>query len=118
MLLGAGGPTDLAGNPVDLFDRDVAVKNFSAKFSLASSAEDNLVGWHLYRFEGVDEDGTPPGSIDYFGQFQIQDGQLSAARTTRFSKTADLVNLASILRYDKGECFWKAIPRRCRRCRR
>lgn len=113
MLVGKGGPKDLAGNPVDLFDRRLnAAQSLSVSYQLSDDPKfaSNLVGWKLYRFEDPDEDGTPPGSVDFFGQFQMRDGRLFAAETTRFSRVADAQTLAPILRYDKGECYFEGRP--------
>lgn len=106
LLLGASGLADLAGNPVDIANDDVTqvVANWSAQMTILPSAFDNLVGWHTYPFESPDEDGTPFGSIDLFGQYQLLDGRLSAAQTVRFSRTADDKNLGSISRTNRGEC--------------
>ena len=106
MVLGSNGAKDLSGNPVDVYDRRIAnVQTVSFKIKLAPEAVDNWVGSRIYRFEALDEDGTPPGSIDLFGQYRLQDGKLMGASTTRFSGTADNQNLGGILRGDKGECY-------------
>ena len=103
--LGETSVKDLSGNALDVFDRRLqAISNFSAKFKLTPEAKDNLVGWRIYRFEDLDEDGTPPGSVDVFGQFKLSNGKLSAAGTTRFSAIVDGQTMPSILRGDKGEC--------------
>ncbi len=106
VLLGNKGFTDFAGNRVEIFS-DVAqnVRNWSVQFELDRDAGENLVGWKLFRFEDIDEDGTPAGSIDIFGQFRIIDGKLMAAETVRFSRTADAVNLGAISRSNRGECW-------------
>ena len=103
--------TDLAGNRIDLFDRDLLapLDALSIPFSLDPAGADNLVGSIVRRFEAVDEDGTPTGTEDYFGQFQIFDGKLGGAATTRFSQIADQQTLSPILRFDKGEC-WMVDP--------
>ncbi len=107
MTLGKGGVLDLAGNPVDPYDRRLnAILAISTRFTLDAAADDNLVATRIHRFEVSDEDGTPPGSIDFFGQFQLRDGSLMGAETTRFSKIADAQTLAGILRYEKGECYF------------
>ena len=122
--LGPGGITDLAGNRLEIFDfrppgtvtvhlaaqnRDIEVPvpldMFSIEYQLDPTAAENLVASRVFRFAGVDEDGTKPGSVDFFGQFQIQDGALVAAPTNRRSLVADDQTLGSILRYDKGECL-------------
>lgn len=109
LMLGASGVTDLAGNPVAIFDDTRnPVANWSVTFALDQDAADNMVGWHVYRFESVDEDGTLPGSVDIYGQFRILDGVLTAADTVRFSRTADNQNLGGISRINRGEC-WNAV---------
>ncbi|GAB4157651.1 MAG: hypothetical protein Fur0037_25510 [Planctomycetota bacterium] len=106
VLLGSGGVTDLAGNPVAIFgDTRNPTLSFSVGFTLDPDAPANWVGWHNYRFEDIDEDGTATGSIDLFGQYRIQGGRLSAADTVRFSRTADAQNLGGISRTDRGECW-------------
>jgi hypothetical protein len=78
--------------------------------SLAGTASNNLIGWHVYRFEDADEDGTLPGSIDIFGQYRLLGGQLVAASTVRFSRTADANNLGAITRNLRGECWVQDGP--------
>ena len=110
MLVGSEGPTDLSGNTVDLADRRLTpVSTFSVDFSLDGDFDDNLVANRLYRFASLDEDGTQPGTEDFFGQFQLRDGELSGAPVTRFSAVGDdQTNLPFILRHDKGEC-WDSV---------
>jgi hypothetical protein len=114
VLLGSKGVTDLANNSLDLFDRRTqGIETFSVKYTLNASKDDNLVGYHSYRFAAPDEDGTAVGdgrtggSIDYFGQFQMRDGFLIAAATNRFSQVADGQTLPGIRRDDKGECWYE-----------
>jgi hypothetical protein len=106
LLLGSQGLTDLAGNPVALFNDDPAtvIDNWSVRMTLDPAKADNLIGWHTYPFEAADEDGTPFGSIDLFGQFRLFNGRLVAAETVRFRKTADDRNLGTISRTNRGEC--------------
>ncbi len=111
--VGPRGVTDLAGNVLDLYDRpEIAnrdpLQNFSVTFDLDAAAADNFVGSRVFRFEDFDEDGTPPGSIDFFGQFQLIDGRLYASPVSRRSRTADNQNLGAIQRWDKGECVQPA----------
>ncbi len=98
---------DLAGNAIELYDRDLLnpISAWSTKLSLDPAAPDNLVGWIVRRFESIDEDGTPTGSEDFFGQFQLADGQLAAAPAQRSSQVADQSTLSAIQRWDKGECW-------------
>ena len=106
MLLDSRGLTDLAGNQVQVYgDVGSDLRHWSLPFNLDPDSDHNLVGWHVYRFEDIDEDGTPPGSVDIFGQYRILDGRLVAAQTVRFSRTADTFNLAPISRIDRGECW-------------
>lgn len=116
---------DLAGNQLDLFDRrppgqtqvsfrrngtlvtepiDTPLETFSVQFEMDPNAAANLVGTRSYRFEDADEDGSPPGSIDMFGQFRLSNGRLTGAATTRFSATVSDVELSGVARFDKGEC--------------
>jgi hypothetical protein len=112
------GVVDFAGNVLDVFDRrppdnsnpNIPLRNWSAPFTLDADAPDNLVGSRVFRFMAVDEDGTRDGSQDFFGQFQLAGGTLSAAPVTRRSATADDQNLGSIQRWDKGECVRPEIP--------
>ena len=108
MVVGATGPRDLGGNPVDLFDRRlVPVNSFSTSYTLDASKPTNAVGSRLLRFESADEDGSPPGSVDFFGQFQIRGGRMYAAATSRFSRVADAQTLVGdqLNRFDRGECW-------------
>lgn len=106
LLLDQLGIRDLAGNTVLIFsDPAQNVRNWSVSFTLDQAAAHNLVGWHFYRFEDADEDGTPPGSVDIFGQFRLLNGRLVGADAVRFSRTADVVNLAPISRILRGECW-------------
>lgn len=106
VLLGSGGVTDLAGNPVAIFgDTRNPTLSFSVDYSMDPDAPANWIGWYVKRFEDIDEDGTAPGSIDCFGQFRLQGGRLFAADTIRFSRTADAQNLGGISRIDRGECW-------------
>src|SRR5690606_22837661 len=108
---------------LDVFDRrqpgtttqyglqvDVPLRNLSVRLSLDPAADDNWAGSRVFRFAEADEDGTKPGSIDYFGQFRISEGRLSGAAVTRRSATADGQNLGSIQRWDKGECVAPGDP--------
>ncbi len=115
--LSDNGVADLAGNVLDIYDErpagsttiggesvDVPLANFSQEFEMASSAQDNLVASRVFRFADADEDGTKPGSIDFFGQFLISGGTLSGAAVSRKSRTADNVNLTNVPRWNRGEC--------------
>lgn len=108
-LLGtSAGVKDLANNSLDIFDRRIGSdqrRAFSLKYSLESMAVENEVGVRSIRFESDDEDGTKPGSPDFFGQFELRDGQIFASPVTRFSKIADTVDLVNINRGPNGECF-------------
>ncbi len=106
VLLGTSGVTDLAGNPVQVYDNPLTpTPNWSVPYTLDPARPTNLIGWRLYRFADVDEDGTPPGSVDMFGQFRVLNGRLLAAETVRFSRTADNQNLGGISRINRGECW-------------
>jgi hypothetical protein len=108
--LGSAGVTDLAGNPLAIFDRPAFQQaSWSVDFTLDPQAQSNLVGWHTWRFENQDEDGTPAGSADLFGQFRLENGRLIAASGQRFSRSADNQNLVSISRINRGEC-WDTTP--------
>ena len=111
VINGDGGPKDLAGNPLDLFDRRLSPQNaFSMNFTIDPTAPDNLVASRVLRFESFDEDGTPDGSEDFFGQFTLTaDGRLGGAVTQRSRQIADNQTLQSIVRYDRGEC-WDEAP--------
>ncbi len=100
-------PADLSGNVVDLFDRNLLnpATSLSVSVAIDAAAEENLVGGRVFRFESADEDGTVPGSVDFFGQFQLIDGRLSGAETSRFQQTADAANLAGIQRFNQGSCW-------------
>ncbi|MBK8976501.1 MAG: hypothetical protein IPM29_11340 [Planctomycetes bacterium] len=118
-----GGVADLAGNRLDVYDRrppgttnvggfnvDVPLQNFSIPFTLDAAADINYVGSRVFRFADSDEDGTVPGSIDFFGQFQLRNGVLSGAQVTRRKRTADSQNLGAIQRWDRGECVAPGNP--------
>ncbi|MFO1051389.1 MAG: hypothetical protein U1F36_04185 [Planctomycetota bacterium] len=120
--LGTSGVRDLAGNRLDIVDRrqpdtitsygqsvDVPLANFSMPFDISATALDSWIGNRVFRFAAGDEDGTRPGSLDYFGQFQLDNGTLRAAPVTRRSKTADSANLASIQRWQSGQCVAPAV---------
>lgn len=101
-------PKDLSGNGLDIFDRRVGNdqrQSFSIGYTLDADLPENLVGQRVFRFESTDEDGTKPGSPDFFGQFELRQGRLWAAQVSRFSKIADSRTLPSITRGDKNECF-------------
>ena len=103
---GDGGPKDLSGNPLDLFDRQLFADGaFSMRFGVAPLAAENLVGSRVMRFEDFDEDGTMPGSEDYFGQFTLGAGRLGGAVTQRTRLLADRQNLSAVTRADKSECW-------------
>jgi hypothetical protein len=121
--IATGGIRDLAGNRLDLFDRrepdtinvggisvEVPIQNFSMRFSLEPTALDNWVGGRVFRFAAADEDGTLPGSVDFFGQFQLDNGMLRASPVTRRSRTADVNNLQTIERWNRGECVNPEVP--------
>lgn len=104
--LGAGGASDLSGNPLVVFDDPTTpLDSWSVDFSLNPAAAANNVGWHSWLFSHADEDGSLPGSVDIFGQFRLQDGRLFAAAGVRFSRTADVQNLSAISRIHRGECW-------------
>jgi len=104
--LGSAGVTDLAGNPLDLFDNPaVPQDSWSVDFSLAPGASPNNVAWHTYLFEAEDEDGTLPGSPDLFGQYRLENGRLTGASGVRFGRSADQQNLSTISRINRGECW-------------
>ncbi len=125
------GVQDLSGNDLDIFDRrapaedfpievrrngqvvtqptTVPLESFSVQFEMLEEAQDNLVGSRVFRFENVDEDGSAPGSVDFFGQFRLANGHLIAAETTRFSANVDGTSLAGVERFLKGECVDPAL---------
>jgi hypothetical protein len=99
---------DLGGNPLDIFERREnadARRAFSVDYTLDPAAPVNLVGMRVVRFEATDEDGTRPGSPDWFGQFELRDGRLWGAAVQRFNKAADAVGIRGIQRGNNGECF-------------
>ena len=109
LLNGAGDRPirDLAGNALDLFDQrsgQTPDLSFSIRLRIAGSASENLVASRVLRFESGDEDGSPDGAPDYFGQFQIGNGQLVAEATTRRRRTADQPTLETVDRFTRGEC--------------
>lgn len=104
--LGTAGVTDLAGQPLEIFDRlSAPAVSWSVDFAMAPTALTNRIGWHSYLFEAEDEDGSVPGSPDPSGQFRLANGRLTAAATVRFSRSADNQNLGSISRINRGECW-------------
>lgn len=107
------GIRDFAGNTLDILDRRVGSdqrRAFSLKYSMDAEAATNLVGQRIMRFQSGDEDGTKPGSPDYFGQFELLEGRISGAPVTRFSKVADERTIAGIVRGPHGECFDPGEP--------
>lgn len=112
-VIGAeNGVADLAGNVFDIFDRRIGPdqrRAFSFNYTLDREAPSNLVGQVFHGFNSVDEDGTKPGSPDFFGQFELLDGQLLGAAVTRFSKVADERTIAGIVRGPNGECFDEGV---------
>lgn len=106
VLLNAAGAADLAGNTVQVFDDPrTPTPSWSVSYTLDGTRPNNQILGRLYRFEDVDEDGTPFGSVDAFGQFRIQNGRLMGAETVRFNRQADNQNLGGISRINRGECW-------------
>ena len=106
LLLGGSGLTDFSGNPVFIANDDPSnpVSNWSVQMTMDQDKPENRVLWRVYPFEAADEDGTAQGSIDLFGQYRLLDGRLVAAEAVRFRRTADVNNLGSISRTNRGEC--------------
>jgi hypothetical protein len=106
-----GGVTDLAGNSLEVFD-DIGNPQdaWSVDFTLDLNAEPNPIGWHTYRFEAEDEDGTLPGSVDMFGQFRLENGRLFGASGVRFGRSASSNNLQTVSRINRGECWDSGDP--------
>ncbi|MBL8725356.1 MAG: hypothetical protein JNK49_15040 [Planctomycetes bacterium] len=106
VMLGASGVTDLAGNPVRVYDSPTApLEAWSVNLLMNATASTNMIGYHTFMFTDADEDGTLPGSIDIFGQFRLQGGRLFGAAGVRFARTADSQNLGGINRINRGECW-------------
>jgi hypothetical protein len=109
--LGESAVRDLAGNTLRLFDERPAsqnpVESFSVRLRIDATAADNFALSRVIRFASADEDGTAvsAGAADYFGQFQIRDGNLIAAPVTRRRLVADQAPLSAIERFTRGECF-------------
>lgn len=109
--LGTTGVTDLAGQPVRIFDRQSApADSFSVDFQIAASAAFNKIGYKVFCFNAEDEDGTLPGSPDIFGQYRLINGRLVGAAGVRFNRTADNQNLGTISRIRRGECWLPQQP--------
>ena len=105
LILGKDAPKDMAGNPVDVYDRTLfPVTNLSIEYTLDPKKEPNHVGYRVFRFASQDEDGSASGSLDAFGQFQLLDGELRALPVSRFSAIADAQILSGITRFERGEC--------------
>lgn len=109
--LADGGVADLAGNTVQIYD-DVSNPQdaWSVDFTINQTADPNPIGWHTYMFNAGDEDGSPPGSVDMFGQFRLENGRLFGATGVRFSRSASSNNLASVSRINRGECWDSGDP--------
>ncbi|MHC4898434.1 MAG: hypothetical protein ACYTGW_15130 [Planctomycetota bacterium] len=106
MMLDATRLADLSANTVDIFDRTLApIASFSVRYSLDDAAESNFVGYRVFRFEALDEDGSTGGSFDCDGQVTHRDGRIFGLATTRFSRVADGQNLSAIVRNNRGECW-------------
>lgn len=104
--LGNLGVTDLAGNPLAIFDRPSSPEvSWSVDFSIDPLALTNDVAWHTYSLDSEDADGSLPGSVDMFGQFRLESGRLIAASGVRFGRSADSQNLVNISRINRGECW-------------
>jgi hypothetical protein len=105
MMLDTTRLADLSANKVDIFDRSRSpIANFSVKYTLDDEAEGNFVGYRVFRFEALDEDGTTGGSFDCDGQVTHRDGKIFGLPTTRFSGVADPQILGAIFRHNRGEC--------------
>jgi len=112
-LAGDNGLADLAGNSLDIYDRRVGTdqrRAFSMNYTVDAEAPSNLIGQRVFRFASTDEDGTKPGSPDFFGQFELRDGRLFGAPVTRFGKVADFRTISGIVRGPNGECFDPGDP--------
>lgn len=116
--LAANAVADFAGNPLQLFDfrspdpgnpaagiQSVPIRNFSVPFDLSRNSAEQRIGSQIHRFAALDEDGTPNGAFDFFGQFQLSGGRLRAASVTRQVRSADEANLGAITRFQRGECY-------------
>ncbi|MFK7742940.1 MAG: hypothetical protein AB8H80_21690 [Planctomycetota bacterium] len=104
--VGTDGVADLAGNTLEIYgDVGNPQDAWSVDFQLDPGADSNQVGWHTWRFEALDEDGTLPGSVDMFGQFRLENGTLIGASGIRFSRSANLDSLGQINRFLRGECY-------------
>ncbi|MEZ5964414.1 MAG: hypothetical protein R3F56_11260 [Planctomycetota bacterium] len=113
VLLGQSSLTDVAGNALTLYDERPEAdraRSFSMAYELDPDAPPNLVGSRVVRFASSDEDGTKPGSPDFFGQFELRDGSLFAAPVTRMRKAAEHAHLQTIQRGLHGECFDPGDP--------
>lgn len=111
MVLDSRAPTDMAGNRVDVYDRSPApIKNLSIAYELDDEADENHVGYRVFRFATRDENGSAMGSQDAFGQFQLLDGALRAMPVLRYSAVADSQILSGIPRFDRGECDVASDP--------
>jgi len=96
---------DLSANKLDIWDRRlVRDANWSVKYTLDDKAEGNFVGYRIFRFAALDEDGSTAGSFDCEGQVQFKDGKIFGLPTTRFSGVADPQILGGIFRHNRGEC--------------
>ncbi|MEE9127349.1 MAG: hypothetical protein V3U11_09425, partial [Planctomycetota bacterium] len=108
MMLDDTRLADLSANKVDIFDRRTGVpppiSNFSVKYTLDKDEDGNFVGYRIFRFTALDEDGSTPGSFDCEGQVQFTGGKIFGLPTTRFSGIADPQVLTAIFRHNRGEC--------------
>jgi hypothetical protein len=108
---GLAGVTDLAGNPLQLFDSlSNPQGSWSVEFEMLPSAASNRVGYTSFLFSAEDEDGSLPGSVDIFGQYRLENGRLIAATGIRSSRSADQQNLGTISRINRGECWLPGTP--------
>lgn len=105
MMLDDTRLADLSANKLDIWDRRLQPEtNWSIKYTLDADVEGNFVGYRVFRFEALDEDGSTPGSFDSDGQVQFKDGKIFSLPTTRFSGVADPQTLGAIFRHNRGEC--------------
>jgi hypothetical protein len=105
IVLGDKSPRDMAGNQIDIYDRtQQPVENFSISYTLDKLADVNAVGYRVKRFASQDENGSAPGSVDLFGQYQLLEGEMRAMPVSRFSAVVDGAGLSQVTRFDRGEC--------------
>ncbi|MCA8970207.1 MAG: hypothetical protein KDC95_10500 [Planctomycetes bacterium] len=98
LLDGLAGPTDRAGEPIDIWEPQGGIAGITTNFKLSKTAASNYVGSFLARMDSLDENGTSEASssADYFGQYQQRDGRLYGLLGQRFGRVVDQATMPNV----------------------